>query len=156
MSFRYAVSVKHFSVRYSSTSEKKNPFFLQGSQVSPICLSGKGNVQKKGVRNNGAIMLTGINQSTRRKTSLSAIVYTTDFKWTVLSSNPGLRVEGPETNLSHNTVDKAWNLSTQYLKIQFLPHTRCTFPLKGLTGSDFLKFITHSRTDLHSGQIQRF
>ena len=87
--------------------KKKYSLFLQGSQASPICLSSKGNVQTKGVRSNGAIMLTGINQSTRKKTSLSATVYTTNFKWTVLSSNTGLRVERPETNLSHDTVDKA-------------------------------------------------
>jgi len=39
--------------------KKKSPF-LQGSQAS-------GNVQTKVARSNGAIMLTGINASTRRK-----------------------------------------------------------------------------------------
>ena len=59
-------------------------------------------------------------------------------KWTVLSWNTGFRVDRPETNLlSHGTVDKAWNLSTQYLKIQFLPHTGHNSPLKWLTRSDF-------------------
>jgi hypothetical protein len=71
-------------------------------------LSGNGNVQTKGVRSKSAIMLTGTNRSTRMKTSPGATVYTTHLIWTVLSSNLGLCVERPETNLlTHGTDGKS-------------------------------------------------
>jgi hypothetical protein len=45
--------------------------------------------------------------------TLSATVYTTNLKWIVVSSNPGLRVERPETNLLSHDSDNKNNVDNQ-------------------------------------------
>jgi hypothetical protein len=49
-------------------------------------------------RSTGGIILTGENQSTRRKTCHSATLSTTNPIWTEPGSNPGLRGERPATS----------------------------------------------------------
>jgi hypothetical protein len=54
----------------------------------------------------GGMILTGENRRTRRKTCPSATLSTTNYTWTDLVGNPGLRREKPATNrLSYDTAN---------------------------------------------------
>jgi hypothetical protein len=57
------------------------------------------------LESDGAMILTGENRRTRRKTCSGATLSTTNPTWIEPGANPGLRSERPATNdLSHDTV----------------------------------------------------
>jgi hypothetical protein len=90
---------------------------LEGSQVSPVCLPGKSNMQMKHWWND----TDRENQSTRRKTSPSATLFTINFTWTDPGSILLFRDDRRATNrLSHGAALKA-NINTLHTHIQFVP-----------------------------------
>ena len=93
---------KYFASRYL-----KEPCFLEGSQASPVCLSGKSNIKMK--MSFGAMILTGKAEVLGEKVSSIDTFPTTKSH---MGSNPGRRDERSATNrLRHGTAFLGLRLS---------------------------------------------
>jgi len=101
--------------------------FIEVSQVWPLCPC-KSNSKWKWVWNIDGIIMTGESGSTGRKTCPNATLSTTNFTWTNLGLNRGLRDERPATKspelcLKHEVRLNNWNPSSYRTE-------NSTYPLK--------------------------
>jgi hypothetical protein len=69
------------------------------------------------------------NRSTRRRTLPRSNLFSINFTWIGLGSNPGRCGERPATNcLSLARLSAAWNTSNQHFNAQFLPQRKLNGP----------------------------
>jgi len=89
---------------------------LEGSHVSPICLSGKSSCRWRWVWRPGGMEPTGEKRNSRRKICSSATLCSTYFTWIDLGSNAGPRGDRLATNRpSHCTTDIETQFNHNYV-----------------------------------------